>query len=88
MYAAYDKDATVRDALEIIDIYKQLSPSTSIDRICIKIPATYEGLEACRILEAQGVRTLATTLFTVEQAILASEVGCHYAAPYINELGV
>jgi transaldolase len=88
MHAAHSRDETVRDALDIVDIYKRLSPGLSTDRICIKIPATYEGLEACRILEAQGIKTLATTLFSVEQAILAHEVGCEYVAPYVNELKV
>ncbi|KAF8509973.1 transaldolase [Gautieria morchelliformis] len=88
LHAAYSRDETVRDALEVVDIYKRLSPGLSTDRICIKIPATYEGLEACRILEAQGINTLATTLFSVEQAILAHEVGCKYVAPYVNELKV
>lgn len=35
---------------------------------------------ACRALEMAGVRTLATTLFTMSQAILAAEVGCTYIA--------
>jgi len=88
MYAAHNTEDTVKDALEIIEIYKKLSPGIDVDRICIKIPSTYEGLEACRILEAQGVGTLGTTLFCLEQAILAQEVGCHYISPYINELKV
>ena len=88
MHVAYSRDGTVQDALEIIKIYRYLSPGLSTDRVCIKIPATYEGLEACRILEAQGIKTLATTLFSVEQAILADEVGCEYVAPYVNELKV
>lgn len=45
--------------------------------ICIKIPATLEGLRACVELEKQGVRTLATTVFTVEQGLAAAEAaGC------------
>jgi transaldolase len=59
-----------------------------VSRLCIKIPSTWEGLQACRTLEAEGISTLATTLFTIEQAALAGEVGCHYIAPYVNELRV
>lgn len=43
---------------------------------------------ACRALEQAGVRTLATTLFTLAQAVLAAEVGCTYVAPYVNQLKV
>jgi transaldolase len=43
---------------------------------------------ACRALEMASVRTLATTLFTMSQAVLAAEVGCTYIAPYVNQLKV
>ena len=56
--------------------------------MCIKIPSTWEGLQACRVLEASGTKTLATTLFTLEQAALAAEAGCLYIAPYVNEIKV
>ncbi|TGO86921.1 hypothetical protein BPOR_0266g00040 [Botrytis porri] len=52
------------------------------------IPSTWEGLQACKVLEREGIRTLATTLFSIEQAALAGEVQCTYVAPYVNELKV
>lgn len=55
-------------------------------RLCFKIPSTWEGFQACRALEAEGIPTLATTLFTMTQVVLAGEVGCHYIAPYLNDL--
>lgn len=88
MYAAYSQDDTVEDVLEIIHIFEKLSPETPLDRICIKIPATYEGLQACRVLSEKGIKTLATCVFGFEQAILASEVGCCFLSPYVNELKV
>lgn len=57
-------------------------------RVCIKIPATWEGLQACSRLEARGCKTLATTMFCMEQAALAAEMNCTYIAPYVNELRV
>lgn len=58
------------------------------NRLCIKVPATWEGLEACQILQARGIPTLATTMFCMEQAALAAEARCTYIAPYVNELRV
>ena len=57
-------------------------------RICIKIPATWEVLQACRELEKKGINTLATIVFSLEQTALAAAAGCHYIAPYVNELRV
>lgn len=69
-------------------MFQHVQPGFDNDRICIKIPSTWEGMMACRTLELAGVRTLATTLFSMAQAVLAAEVGCTYIAPYVNELKV
>lgn len=52
----------------------------------MKVPATFEGLQACRELYTGGIQTLATTVFTMEQAILAAEVGCISVSPFVHEL--
>lgn len=67
---------------------KILAPDLDPKRVCIKIPATWEGLQSCRILEDRGIATLATTMFCMEQAALAADVKCTYIAPYVNELKV
>lgn len=72
----------------IIRLVKEVNSDFEASRVCIKIPSTWEGLQACRVLQAAGITTLATTLFTMEQAILAGEVSCQYIAPYLNELRV
>ncbi|KAI5246549.1 transaldolase [Aureobasidium subglaciale] len=87
-YNAYSTSATVANAKRIIAIYKTILPSHPSNRVCIKIPSTWEGIAACKELEKQGIVTLATTLFSMEQAAAASAAGCTYIAPYVNELPV
>lgn len=72
----------------IVEIYKIVCPGFVSSRICIKIPSTWEGMQACKVLEKEGIHTLATTLFSMEQAALAAHAGCTYIAPYVNELKV
>ena len=72
----------------IVSHFKLLDPAFDTSRVCIKIPSTWSGLQACKVLESTGITTLATTLFTMVQTHLAGEVGCHYIAPYVNELKV
>lgn len=36
--------------------------------------------------EEHGVRTLGTTLFSLEQAVVAHQVGCVAISPYVNEI--
>ncbi|KAL2163322.1 hypothetical protein VTH06DRAFT_5379 [Thermothelomyces fergusii] len=85
---AYSANKTVRNAERIISHFKQLAPDFDTSRVCIKIPSTWEGLQACRELEKKGIATLATTLFSLEQTALAADAGCRYVAPYVNELRV
>ncbi|KAL3418791.1 Transaldolase 2 [Phlyctema vagabunda] len=87
-YHSYDTEKTVKDARRIVALFKNLDSKFDSSRVCIKIPSTWEGMKACGILQASGISTLATTLFTIEQAALAGEMGCQYIAPYVNELRV
>ena len=43
-------------------------------------------MQACKKLKLASVKTLATTLFTMEQAVLAGEVGCVSISPFAYEL--
>jgi hypothetical protein len=56
----------------------------SKDRICIKIPSTGPALNASPILLKDGIRTLGTSLFSVVQAIAASQAGTLSISPYYN----
>ncbi|KAI1856646.1 uncharacterized protein JN550_013753 [Neoarthrinium moseri] len=85
---SYNTEKTIGNASRIVRIFRDLEPSFDTKRVCIKIPSTWEGLQACRVLESRGIATLATTMFCMEQAALAAHVGCTYIAPYINELRV
>ncbi|KFA72789.1 hypothetical protein S40288_06380 [Stachybotrys chartarum IBT 40288] len=87
---AYSTKLTVLDAKRIRSIVHTLAEAP-VERqgLCIKVPATWEGLQACRILETEeGIDTLATTMFCMEQAALAADAQCRYIAPYVNELKV
>lgn len=83
---AYDKDATVAHAKALINVFGKYGISR--DRVCIKIPVTPEGVLACKELEESGIRTLGTCLFSVPQAMAASQAGCLSISPYFNELRV
>ena len=87
-FDAYNTQRTIKDAERVIDLAQQLQSNVDTSRLVIKIPSTWEGLQACRQLEIKGIKTLATTLFAFEQAVTAAEAGCHYIAPYLHDLRV
>lgn len=55
-------------------------------RIIVKIPVSVEGLEAIHLMSRHGIQTMATVLFTPEQALLAAKAGADYIAPYIGRI--
>ncbi|KAH9835558.1 aldolase [Rhodofomes roseus] len=83
---AYDAEGTVAHAKRLLAIFEAHGMDKS--RVCFKIPATPESIIACGRLEEEGIRTLATCLFSLPQAVAASQAGCLYVAPYFNELRV
>lgn len=70
----------------IASLCRRFEPSFDQSKLCIKVPSTWEGLQACSKLKSLGIQTLATTLFTLEQAMLAAQVGCIYVSPFLHEL--
>jgi len=63
-----------------------LEPEFDLSRLIMKVPSTWEGMQASRRLKAEGIKTLATTAFTMEQVVLAGEAGCISISPFAHEL--
>ncbi len=57
------------------------------DQVYIKVPASYEGLKAIKILKAEGVNVTATAVYDLMQAYFALAAGADYIAPYVNRIG-
>ncbi|KAI8310470.1 Transaldolase [Colletotrichum sp. SAR11_59] len=56
------------------------------DQYAIKIASTGPGLAAAKILTEEGIRTLGTSMFSLPLAIAASQAGCLFVSPYLNEV--
>ncbi|OAQ63611.1 transaldolase [Pochonia chlamydosporia 170] len=84
----YSTRATVANAHRLLYLCMGLDQDVDLKRICIDIPATWEGIMACGILQKQGIATLATAVFSLEQAALAALLNCTYVSLFINELKV
>ena len=52
----------------------------------VKIPATPVGLRACKTLADEGYGITVTAVLTAAQAMLASNAGASYVAPYVSRL--
>lgn len=56
------------------------------DNIAIKVPATFDGLKACRALRAQGRMVNMTLCFSATQALLAARAGATFISPFAGRI--
>ncbi|KAL6862274.1 hypothetical protein J3F83DRAFT_745702 [Trichoderma novae-zelandiae] len=76
--------ATLAHARRLASLYADAGVPR--DRFAIKIPFSGPAAAAAAVLNAEGIRTLATSVFSLEQAVAASQSGCLFISPYYNEI--
>ncbi len=54
--------------------------------IAVKVPLTWDGLKACKVLSGEGRMVNVTLCFSVNQAILAAKAGASFISPFIGRL--
>ncbi len=81
---SFDTMGTVEKAHQLIDLYKSQGLDTS--RVLIKIAATWEGVQAARILEEQGIRCNLTLIFSFAQARACAEAGAYLISPFVGRI--
>ncbi|KAK1853426.1 transaldolase [Colletotrichum chrysophilum] len=82
---SFNTAATIAAALRIIDLYREQGVPKS--QVRIKISATWEGIQAARVLQRDhGVSCLITVVFGLVQAITAAEAGVDAVAPYVGRI--
>ena len=72
-----DAEGMVKEALET---------SQWSENVVVKVPMIPEGLKAIKILSDKGIKTNATLIFSVNQALLAAKAGATYVSPFIGRL--
>ena len=54
--------------------------------IAVKVPLTWDGLKACRVLAQSGLKVNVTLCFNANQALLAAKAGAAFISPFIGRL--
>ena len=81
---SYDTQATIDKALSFIEAYKKAGVDT--ERVLIKIAATWQGIEAARYLETQGIHCNLTLLFGQHQAVACADAGVTLISPFVGRI--
>ncbi|PJE32460.1 putative transaldolase [Pseudooceanicola marinus] len=56
------------------------------DNITVKVPLTWDGLKACKVLSDEGTMVNVTLCFSANQALLAAKAGATFISPFIGRL--
>ena len=72
-----DAEGMIKEGREIAKIHPNM---------VVKIPMTIEGLKACKVLSAEGIKTNVTLIFSANQALLAARAGATYVSPFLGRL--
>ncbi len=54
--------------------------------VTVKVPLTWDGLKACRVLTGEGTMVNVTLCFSANQALLAAKAGATFVSPFIGRL--
>lgn len=81
---SFDTAATVAKAQQLVALYQENGIST--ERILIKIASTWEGIQAARQLEQQGIQCNLTLLFHMAQARACAEAGVYLISPFVGRI--
>lgn len=81
---SFDTEGTIEKGRSLIQLYEDAGISR--ERILIKIASTWEGIQAARILEQEGIRCNMTLLFSLPQAVACADAGVQLISPFVGRI--
>ncbi len=81
---SFDTAATVARARRLMQGYE--AQGIGRERVLIKIASTWEGIQAARILEHEGIHCNLTLLFSFCQAVACAEAGVKLISPFVGRI--
>lgn len=81
---SFDTIATINKARRLISLYEDAGIERS--RILIKIASTWEGIQAAKVLEEEGITCNLTLLFNIAQAIACAQSNITLISPFVGRI--
>ena len=81
---SFDTAASVARAHHIMALYEDAGIAR--ERVLIKVASTWEGIQAARILQHEGIRCNLTLLFAFCQAVACGEAGVQLISPFVGRI--
>lgn len=81
---SFDTQGTIAKARQIVEGFSELGIGR--DRILIKIASTWEGIQAARVLQREGIDCNLTLLFSLAQAMACADAGVFLISPFVGRI--
>lgn len=81
---SFDTEATLAQAYSLVERYAAGGGDTN--RVLIKVASTWEGIQAARVLEKDGIKCNLTLLFGFEQAQACADAGAYLISPFVGRI--
>lgn len=81
---SFDVEGSIQKAITLIDLYE--NAGIERHRVLIKLASTWEGVQAAKHLEKEGIHCNMTLLFCLPQAIAAAEAGATLISPFVGRI--
>jgi len=81
---SFDVDGCIAKAQSLIKLYEEAGISR--ERVLIKLASTWEGTQAARVLEKEGIHCNMTLLFSLCQAIECAHAGATLISPFVGRI--
>ena len=81
---SFNTELTIKKARTLIGLYQSFGISK--ERILIKIASTWEGIQAAKELESEGVNCNLTLLFSTAQAKACADAGVYLISPFVGRI--
>jgi transaldolase len=81
---SFDKEALIAKARSLIADYE--SRGVGRDRVLIKLASTWEGIQAAKVLQAEGIDCNLTLLFSLVQAAACADSNVFLVSPFVGRI--
>ncbi|MCH9608945.1 MAG: Transaldolase B [Chlamydiales bacterium] len=81
---SFDTLGSIEKGKSLIALYEAAGIDRS--RVLIKLASTWEGVQAAKVLEKEGIHCNMTLMFSLAQAIACAEVGATLISPFVGRI--
>lgn len=83
-HLSFDVEGSIQKAHDLIRLYEEKGINRA--SVLIKLASTWEGAQAAKILQKEGINCNMTLLFSFPQAVICAQAGARLISPFVGRI--